>query len=887
MLKRIVILNSNIYSKAEVKLDDCDSLQLVGPNNIGKSTLIYALNFLFIVDGSRMSFSGNRKGDKETIHHYFPTINQSYIIFEISKASSYCIVVKRDVEGELEYYRINSDFRENYFFEKNGKQLKIRKFEEVKELIQNEGLELYQFRNKSEYFNFLYQRGKGSDAAIWLEDNVKTDGLNNNFSKVYRYLINSKLITNKSLKDALIIADNRENESLSFSHKNKKDIADLLRINDEIKAIKHIQGDFEEFRSSLNEYNGRTKIVSELLYAFNAGYVTAIPELSQLVIQKEKEIAQLNTEVFEVLEPLKQTLNQEIGAKTANIETQTKYLADQQRQLDEIKGFESKEFLNETLANLNQSRREIEARVTRIETQKLSVRQIEEKLEKLTASIERLEGQIKNYDDQLIHQIAEKQKDKKLLYTIFSEDFASQSADYVKKKVSKTGDVIKIFDGEIKLPRDLKYKELPSTGELKEELVLLKQEQADYLKLSEVASDAEQAQKKLNALHKEILDVQEKIRLIDSLPKLEKKINEHIVELNSLHAQKEDLEKKLYKLNRELFEKSNQLQKIKENKVQLDGRIEELRARKIELESIGLDPVENDNHESLDVIYNKIKMHFADREQIKTTKDKLFDSLRYRLRSNEADEEHFMKYIEEEIACLNDREKSIEGLLQSISTQFANPAFNLMRRYQEFREYVYHKFNHKIASTRISDIESMQIELVDNKRVLDDLIKISSIQDLRSQTSFEFDSGESKDKLDVLNKYLDSGKRIDFSELFDVELHLTIKGQIKKVDLKDQVESDGTDRMIRLVIIMSIINRLAVHDENNKIALFIDEVGTIDEQNRPELVKFCKDHHFIPIFAAPQPYYGFGKYYFIFRTKGKIQVSETLNAISSEYVGAV
>src|SRR4051812_35985582 len=106
MLNRLIILNSNVYGKAEVRLGDCDSLQIVGPNNIGKSTLIYALNFLFIIDGKKMSFSGNRTGDKDTVHHYFPTPNNSFIIFEIQKSDPYCIVVKRDTEGDLEYYRM-------------------------------------------------------------------------------------------------------------------------------------------------------------------------------------------------------------------------------------------------------------------------------------------------------------------------------------------------------------------------------------------------------------------------------------------------------------------------------------------------------------------------------------------------------------------------------------------------------------------------------------------------------------------------------------------------------------------------------------------------------------------------------------------------------------
>ena len=87
------MLNSKVFGKAEIRINDCDSLQLVGPNNIGKSTLIYALNFLFVIDGNKMSFSGQRKGDKETLHHYFPNHNQSYIVFEVFKKSYYSIIV--------------------------------------------------------------------------------------------------------------------------------------------------------------------------------------------------------------------------------------------------------------------------------------------------------------------------------------------------------------------------------------------------------------------------------------------------------------------------------------------------------------------------------------------------------------------------------------------------------------------------------------------------------------------------------------------------------------------------------------------------------------------------------------------------------------------------
>src|SRR6478735_9066366 len=121
MLTKITVLNSHGYARAQIKIDDCESMQLVGPNNIGKSTLIYTLNFLFIIDGQKMTFSGQRKGDKDTIHHYFPNHNQSYIVFEVFKKSYYSIIVKRDADSNLEYYRFDSEYKEEFFIDEDKK----------------------------------------------------------------------------------------------------------------------------------------------------------------------------------------------------------------------------------------------------------------------------------------------------------------------------------------------------------------------------------------------------------------------------------------------------------------------------------------------------------------------------------------------------------------------------------------------------------------------------------------------------------------------------------------------------------------------------------------------------------------------------------------------
>ncbi len=879
MITRIIGINTATYVNAEMRLDDCDSLQLVGPNNVGKSTLIYTLNFLFVVDGSKMSFSGQRKGDKETIHHYFPTHNQSYILFEVQKGNPYCILVKRDSEGELEYYRITGSYNHEHFFKRDGQQQRIRRWDEVQDLLATEGVELYLFKSKSEVFNTVYQRGRRNDAVVWLEDSVRTDGLSNNFSKVYRYLINSKLITNKTLKESLIIADNREHEGINFSQKNKKDITDLLRINDEIRVIKSIQKDFEEFREVVNLYKAKSRIVSDLVYAFDKQYNGTIKELDSSRLEKEKTFQSTLVIVNEKLKPRQEELNREIGKKETEVEMKEKEFIALQTRLDLIASYETKKFLEESLTNLDQKRRDIEVRITMVENQKLDSKNIEAKLSKFDTECTRLEGQIKNYDNQLIQKIAGNEDTRKILNTIFSSEFAAMPDKLVKKKVTKTGTTMKIFDGEIELPKKMELRDIPSVKMLKDELKEVQKEKAELEKLWAVALHIDKTRKELDKVLSDIETVKEKLRAIAEKPKLEKASGELGTELRNLKNENEKIEDELSKLKKEIAEKSLLLDTLREDTRKSEDRLITLRSRKQDIESFGVVPTPFETTDSLDDIFAKFEHANADRELLKVKKDRSFDQLRFKTNSALADETEFIKFIEDEIACINDKEKSIDGLLGSISTQFANPAYNLRKRYEEFKTFVYNRFNESLAKTRISNIESLKIELVDNKKVLYELERIASIENLNAQLSFEFENAED---LKILNQYLDSGKSVDFEDLFDIELVLDVKGTMKRVDLKEQVESDGTDRMIRLVIVMAIINRLAISSEENKIALFIDEIGTIDEHNRPQLVQFCKEHNFIPIFAAPQPYDGFSKYYFIFRSKGKINLNDKQHAVRRE-----
>ncbi|MFY8021742.1 MAG: hypothetical protein ACOVP1_11105 [Bacteroidia bacterium] len=876
MLTSLTILNSKVYGKAEIRLNDCDSLQLVGPNNIGKSTLIYALNFLFIIDGNKMTFSGQRRGDKETLHHYFPNHNQSYIVFEIFKKSYYCILVKRNSDSELEYYKFNSEYKEEYFV---GQDKRLLKFDEVQAALAERGIEFEQFKDKREVFNTVYQRGRRNNGVVWLEDTVKTEGLSNNFSRIYRYLINTKLITNKNLKEALIIADNRENEILNFSQKNKKDIVDLRKINNEIRNLKSVKNEFDEFREVVSQYNAKARIINQLFYGFTKNYETTLPTLQAQLVEKNQSIAKINMEINEDLIPQKADFDRKIGGKESEIKSRAYSLNEKENELKIIKSFDPIELLTEALANLDKKRKEIESRITMVEIQKLNSRQIEFRIDQLNDQISKFENQIKNYSSLLINKISGNKENRKLLNAILSDEIKSLPGDQVIKAIHKVSDTLKIFDGEIDISKNLSPKDFQSVDEIKELLSNAKADLKTQQALFEVVRDFEKSQRDLLAIQEEMEEIKIKIQKIKSKPAIQKAIEKFKQELSVLNEENQKLENEQKRLADTIAKKQLEVQEMIVEKDKRERRIRELQEYKQTLDTFGLAGEEYETSDDLDNLYKKVQINMSDRNELKVSKDKLFEKLRDKLQSTFADEVDFIRYVEEEIALIEDKERSISSLLESISTQFANPAFTLLKRYEEFKEFVYNKFNSKLSQARISDIESLTIELVDNKRLVEEVKKISSIQQVRGQLMFEFDHSEN---LKVLDAYLDSGKKIDFDDLFDITLHLTRKGTTKPVDLNEQIESDGTDKMIRLMIIMNIINRLALNDDENRIALFIDEVATIDKQNRPELVRFCKEHHFIPIFAAPDAVAGFGKYYFIYPNAGKININEKVNAMYGE-----
>lgn len=82
-----------------------------------------------------MEFEGSRDL-KHSIKHYFKTTDQSYIVFEINKSGyTYCILVKATPNSEIEYFKSDTSYKEEFFFDAIGNSISPLTFDKVTQNI--------------------------------------------------------------------------------------------------------------------------------------------------------------------------------------------------------------------------------------------------------------------------------------------------------------------------------------------------------------------------------------------------------------------------------------------------------------------------------------------------------------------------------------------------------------------------------------------------------------------------------------------------------------------------------------------------------------------------------------------------------------------------------
>ncbi|PHI18583.1 hypothetical protein CEQ90_17335 [Lewinellaceae bacterium SD302] len=874
MLAKLILIKACTYDLAELDFSHGDAMQLVGGNNVGKSSLIYALNFLFVIDRRRMSFMGRKSADKTTMEYYFPTAESSFIVFEVSKRGRrYCIIVWRDGSGAPQYARLDHAYERTLFFDIDGDNgLRPLSLSQLRRKWVVAGLKLKPLKNLKEISRNVYHTGRANDAVVWLKNSGHGKSAES-FSILYRYLIDTKLITDIALREILLLADHRTESKLTYANANLNDIERLRQQKSSVDLLKKHQATFERFRHDFQRLDGERAELWQMSAAFKYHSTLRRAEIAESQTRYGREITDYQEEL-QVLHRKSATINQQIGGLNIQLKTARRDQEQAEEKRKKIQALPTPEFLTSSRENVVKLVRGIEFQLTELGHSGLSPAELEQRITRSESEIARLELQRNNIADWLIFQLAENDEDRRRLNAILSNQVSRLDAAALRDKISSTESLVRLFDGAFELPADFKVAELPTPEQISSEIAETQETLERNRRLLAASRNRVTLVKELANKKKLLEEFDLQLRQLEQLPALSESITALNQQTKAWEQERTELNQQAATVAEEIKSRNKALEIIKDKQRELTGEEQKILGWLGRMEKFRLDIAEEyiptgDKPPLLAKLFAEIERRYRELEDLINQTRYNFILLKRELLSETADENSFIEEIEQDYQSLDDKVASIDSLVDNIGQRFANPAADFLHQFELFRDFINQKFNRSLSKLSISNIESLRIELQPNASLQRDLQKIGEL-DLDGNSLFAPERGS----ISVLRRYIEQGRDVSFSELFSLQLKLTIGGKEKNVDLSKQVESDGTDRMLRLVIVMQVISRLVDLSPENRIVMFIDEIATIDGKNRPQLVDFCREHHFYPIFAAPEMVEGFDRYVLISRGANKRLVVE-------------
>ena len=866
-LTTIRMINSGNYSIANLKLD-ADSIQIAGRNNKGKTSLLWTLLFLFVVD--RKKTTHKDYGSEESLNFYFRNPESSYIVFEgfDENQGYFYMLLKRDGRS-IKYYFVKKEFKEEFLIEPSGQ---IKKFTKVME-NPNTGLEK-PLKDISEILAKVITSKKNEVGFLRLEKNISS----RRFGELYKHLFEIGSTRNDILKEGILVSLGFTNEKIDFAKEiGYEDMAQWKREFQEIADLKVANQKHEKIKEKKRVYEDSKVQLKVLAIAheeidFDASIKSIKSEeieLNDKLVEEKIELEKKDEVIID--------LNGKVQESNTNKKLKEYEQTEKKSKIKLAKSYEDSRWLAQELINIETEKSQLEQILQKIKVVK-SKDEVIKKLERLNTNYRTVTKYIENNAELLLLNISENKDDISLINALLSDEVKSLSKEAILKPFNKREDksILQLNDAQIDIS-SIKRIEIPTKeeqefekSELEKEIILWK----NTLQAIEKKSNQEF---KLETLKKKIFDLNKKLEAIDNIPKLEEEVN--------------NLEKEINKYSDEYTKLNNELEEEKKSQKKLAENIESINEKLESLELI------RQNSFDFQQLYSKIRKEINLKEELiqvlsveklkKLYQDKylrleealtkvesqyefylqLIELVKKDLKGIEdayIEEDKFLEWLGNKCYKLDQQEKNLEKITLAKKNLFTQSIKNFIEKLDAIKSYI-NNTNKLIGKYTISDLSKVQISAIENEQQLKILDEISNTD--KGLLAMLEDEGSSRVMDDMFLDYIRKEKVIYLSDLFEIQLNREKAG--KKETSK---QSNGTEKMLRVMLLL-ILMRGMINKEDT-IPFLIDEVADIDNNNQAELLEFFKQLNLLPISASPNTSHEFEKIYHIEEIDGKSYLND-------------
>ena len=860
---RLIMLHAGRYDYAEVEIDA--PLHLVGPNNVGKTSIIAALQFLYLDEQRQMHFA---RSLEETRRYYFPDPN-SYILFECRTPAGFQVLGVHGL-GPLKGY----DFERFVYsgrFEKQDFLDDERRILPADEIKKGLGLKGFMRLEPRHLRAALTGLGESRGVDLGLVP-LKNRGSYNRFRTVFRNLLRLSHLRQDELKTLILeinASDFQQTEidlerRYSDNYRRVKmdalELAELRDLEPEIRLLIEQDGERQLLRS-------RLPVIWE--------------QLGIRFSQKEEELQASRGRITQEIERIGQEedeVSKRIGERRSQIKETVARLGVLEENLRELSRDQEKfrEFVPEWVEKQRENlEKEIEKLGMRLRfAADESAQRVEQRLEKERSELLRHKRLLED-----VEFVAYAWLRQKFRHAELSRMFQILNPHLLGLKTGENGDII--IKDEEKLARELEQllenitpRKFSSDGcdvllenlslpdlaaygdadEIRERISELERSVRHLEEILEAARDADKLREQVTRKRKERDDV---TRLLLEYENYRTKLEKS----ETWKQELDELARRDARLNRELEEDEKRLSGLAVARQDAGIRAQavetEIRRLKESMSEVtAMPPAPEwergeiaDLPEALEDLMQIYRKEFEREQELSRAVSRGLALIEKRTYGKyPADNERaVLDRLLEELEALDERERAVRELWTSIAVGLRSAFKGLDQDLETLKSRV-DQMNRALKKVSVSNLARLRLQVAERPEWTKRIREIARSEEMPLFS----DPVNTSSALEQLGELLSQHPRVELSDLFD--LHFEVHGsggEVRSYHHLENIESHGTTITIKVLINLILLRGL-LGQKSARIPFYLDEVSSLDHNNLSAIVKQAGSLGFIPILASPE-----------------------------------
>lgn len=884
-VKRIIFIRAGRYDYAELELGK--SAHLVGENNVGKTSLIESLQFLYVGNFNEMRF-GNYKWE-ETQRYYFNS-DQSYILFECMTSGGKYVTVGLHGRGVLQGYNIErftftGQYQQDIFVLADNH---VRTFDAIKVKLDED----------ARHFRLLEARDIRASVLGTIDDTqislgivpLRDEGKYGKFSYLFRNLLRLNNMTQQDIKETLLeVHDQFRKKEINLTVEYGTEFARAKLERDKLNELKKVLPDGLKLKEQWEKHTSTRKHIPAFYHHLERVKTETIKRLradekrfGDAARQAEEAIKKLKTNEEEIGKVIKK-----LAGDCAVAQNDLNILADNGKSFQDF----ILKIEQEALRNLEQQIAELQGK---LHANTDTVEDIEKDIKTLNRKLAGLLSSHENFALLVSTALRGHFSEKEIrdLFRVLNPALLSAPLQPGFIEVSDEANALKYLHAIRDAIRDgvfewsgtkIHLSTLSGTNEVLHDLESIKAdikatEKHSKKRASEltVAQDAFAVKKQIEGLSGQAKAIQKRLNAWnDYQERLKKKTDwECLVKTTTAEIDLKEAEKRQIDIDNSTL--TEQLNRQKKSAEQAGLDVDKVYKERYDQPDIAwpsglIDPSWTDDFHQATFDYREMhNTHINTGKEVES----LLESIR---RSAPSAGDHFVgTALEEqieavittldsiqkiEVSCKEIWEACVVGLRTSLS--------HILRDLDTLRDKM-KVFNQHLAGVSISNLKRLSLEIEERK---DHTKKYRDM--IRSDGTLFAGSSESTKAIEEISKMIEGDPIIRLSDLFGVRFIIELDdGSKKTVTDLSNIESRGTTIMIKALVNMILIRDMmhpkVIKSGKISIPFYLDEATQMDPKNLKQIVDASIRLGFCPVLASTNPVAVAENLYFVeWAAKGK------------------